>query len=111
MPTLPHADQAIIAAEKIKGYLLARDHPVGGPKATFFEQFGFSGAEPEILAGAILEHARGHDATPVPFPPFGTKYEVIGSLRCPDGRLPIVKTVWIVVVGAAEPRFVTAMPA
>jgi hypothetical protein len=42
--------------------------------------------------------------------PYGTKYIVDGPLRSPDGRLPIVRTIWIVDAETEFPRLVTAYP-
>ena len=39
---------------------------------------------------------------------FFTRY---GDLEAPDGRRPLVRTVWILAKGSAEPRLVTAYPA
>jgi hypothetical protein len=41
MPKLPNLDKATIDRRKITHYLLARNHPMGRPKAAFFEAFGF----------------------------------------------------------------------
>ena len=41
---------------------------------------------------------------------FGTKYQIDGPLRCPDGRLPAIRSVWIVDVGTNYPRLITAHP-
>jgi hypothetical protein len=41
--------------------------------------------------------------------PHGTRYTVAGPLRAPDGRMPMVRTVWIVEPGS-PPRLITAHP-
>ena len=109
MPRLPNADQAIVDDAKIATYLLDVTHRVGGPKAAFFRQFGFHPDHPDKLAKALLEHARTHAAIVVPSP-HGTKYEIVGPLQCPDGRLPNIKSVWIIRTGSTTPRLVTAIP-
>ena len=108
---LPNADRAVVPDRKITHYLLAREHPKGRAKAAFFQSFGFRLEEPEVLANALLEHATEHLVTAVRSSQSGTKYEISGSLTAPDGRLPIVKSVWIVDTGTDFPRFVTAVPA
>ncbi|WP_409565804.1 DUF6883 domain-containing protein [Methylobacterium sp. J-077] len=40
--------------EKIVGYLLDPAHPKGGSKAKFLLHFGFSAAQPDILAEALV---------------------------------------------------------
>ena len=41
---------------------------------------------------------------------YGTRYAVDGPLETPDGRNPLVRTVWIVDKGSARPRLITAHP-
>ena len=103
MPRLPNADRAIIAPEKITRYLLDDSHPVGGHKARFFKMFGFRADEPEALVKALLLHAATLDAVTLPPDSNGTKYEIGGPMPCPDGRIPTVKSVWIIRPGETEP--------
>ena len=49
MAKLPNADRAIVPERKITAYLLCHTHPNGGPKAVFFERFGFRSTEWERL--------------------------------------------------------------
>jgi hypothetical protein len=41
---------------------------------------------------------------------FGIKYVIEGPLTTPDGRAPIVRSVWFVETGRDRPRFITAYP-
>lgn len=107
---LPNLDKAIVAQAKVVEYLLAVDHPVGGGKAEFFLQFGFTATEWETLAGALLEQARTHAVTSSETTVFGTKYRIDGPLACPDGRLTRIRSVWIIDNGSDVPRLVTAHP-
>ena len=52
---LPNADQAIIAPEKLRDYLLSVTHPVGKNKAVFFHALGYQAATWERLT-RILEN-------------------------------------------------------
>jgi hypothetical protein len=107
---VPNADQAIIAPEKIMRYLLVPEHPQNQGKAAFFLRFGFTRGRWQVLAAALAEHVRAHEIEHI-IPEVGrTKYTVVGSLRMPDGRSPLVRTVWQVDVGSAFPRFITAYP-
>ncbi|WP_446721472.1 DUF6883 domain-containing protein [Methylobacterium sp. DCY52] len=49
-----------IDAHKISRYLTDLAHPVGGPKAKYLMRFGFTPAEPAILANALVLHATGN---------------------------------------------------
>lgn len=110
MSRLPQVDLAIVSERKITHFLLCDSHRVGGAKFAFFKSFGFRTDAPGILAAALLAHAGTHEVTIVHTAPHGTKYEIIGPSQAPDGRLPIVTTVWIVLAGEAVPRLVTAVP-
>ena len=110
MTRLPNADQAIVPERKITGYLLADDHPSGGPKSAFFKRFGFSGDRPDELSAALRVHASAHDVAHARTTVRGMKYEISGPFKAPDGRMPMVRTVWIILSGDTVPRFVTAMP-
>lgn len=107
---LPNSSRVQVDKEKVVGYLLARDHPDGGPKARFFERFGFHPSKWTVLAEALREHGQRHPVSNVVESRHGMRYSVDGSIRSPDGRNPSIRTVWIVELGLAGPRLVTAYP-
>jgi hypothetical protein len=107
---LPNAENARVERDKIADYLLAFDHPEGAGKAGFFASFGFSVAQWQVLADALLTHARAHSVSSSSRPQYGTKYRIDGPLTCPDGRTPIIRAIWIIDEGAESPRLVTAYP-
>jgi hypothetical protein len=110
MATVPNCEGAIIAPAKIADYLLSDVHPVGQAKAQFLERFGFHAYAPEELIRALLDHVEDNAIANTETFNYGTKYRVDGPLASPDGRDPLVSTVWIVLDGEATPRFVTAFP-
>lgn len=63
-----------------------------------------------MLAAALAEHIRTHEIEQVIPEPGRTKYTVLGPLRMPDGRSPLVRTVRQVDMGSTVPRFITAYP-
>lgn len=107
---LPNAENARVERSKITDYLLAFDHPEGAGKAEFFASFGFSVAQWEVLADALLIHARTHPVSSSSRTQYGTKYRMDGPICCPDGRSPTIRAVWIIDEGAESPRLVTAHP-
>jgi len=107
---LPNADQALVEREKVVEYLLNPGHRYGASKARFFGAFGFRDEEWETLAGALCDHGRDHDVTKEHETGFDPRYEVEGTLRAPDGRRPLVRTVWQLDHGAVGPRLITAYP-
>jgi hypothetical protein len=110
MSDLPNADRAFIDDRKIVDYLLAQTHGKGGAKACFLIDFDFSRAAPALLVDALLLHARSNKVLRLQTSPHGLKYVIEGPLPAPDGRAPVVRTVWIVDAGEDVPRFVTAFP-
>jgi hypothetical protein len=107
---LPHAEDAIVELDKIVGYLLSGRHTRGRGKARFFAGFGFKPETADVLRQALLLHARANDVVGSQMSEHGTKYTVEGPLPAPDGRAPVVRSVWIVDKGRQRPRFVTAFP-
>ena len=110
METVPSSDQAIVDPLKIDGYLLSAAHPIGLAKARFFSRFGFSEDNPKELVDALLGHIRENAVVETQTSPFGVKYRVDGPLTSPDGRNPLVSTIWIVPTEQTAPRFITAFP-
>ncbi|MCC6235867.1 MAG: hypothetical protein IT580_24740 [Verrucomicrobiales bacterium] len=108
--TLPGMEIAVIEERKGISYLLAADHPEGASKAAFFEDHGFRRGAWQVLAEALRVHGLRHQVTHIARSPYGTKYVVDGPLPSPDGRMPLVRTIWIVDSGAEIPRLVTAYP-
>jgi hypothetical protein len=107
---LPHASEAVVAREKVIHYLLSDTHSFGSYKAAFFARFGFHPEQWELLARALRAHAMAHEVRTIEDTPFGTRYTVDGALEAPDGRRPLIRTVWFVVPDARVPRLVTAYP-
>ena len=105
---LPNAERAHVDPAKLKHYLLSNTHAEGRGKAQFFMGFGFKPDRPEELRDALLVLAKDNNVSSLQTSDHGTKYVIEGRLAAPDGRAPMVRTVWIVDAGASHPRFVTA---
>lgn len=110
MGKLPNVELAWVPGAKLTAYLLNPAHPDGGPKARFLLRFGFSVADPATLEAGLLRHVASHDVGAHRKTAFGDIITVVGSLGTPDGRNPIVRTVWIVPGEGMAPRFVTLIP-
>jgi hypothetical protein len=107
---LPNAQSATVPERKVTHYLLNPAHPAGGSKARFFLRFGFTVAEWQRLAEALLHHARDNEVANMEQTAHGSRYVVDGPLTAPDGsRLNIRSARYINPHGGA-PRFVTAHP-
>jgi hypothetical protein len=107
---LPNGNRAVVAPAKVRDYLLARRHPVGGLKTPFFEALGFQRGRWQQLATLLRELAADGDAVLREVDRFGRKYEISATLTGPAERNAHVVTIWIVPAGDDRPRFVTAHP-
>ena len=110
MGNVPNAHLAIVADAKLTDYLMNLASPRGAAKAKFLLRFGFSMDRLDELRNALLSHVRDLEVTATQLSKFGTIFEVEGALECPDGRNPIVCSVWMIDVGAMSPRLITMVP-
>lgn len=107
---LPNYEKAIVPQAKITDYLLSLSHQDGRSKAKFFLSFDFSIEFWEILAEALLRHAADHEVAKIEISPFGTRYVIEGIISAPDGRTPLIRSVWFIETTEDTPWFVTAYP-
>src|SRR5687767_6141220 len=107
---LPNRDRATVPERKITHYLLSDTHPRGRGKAAFFQRYGFAPERPPELADALLDHAVHHPVARVEPSPVGLRYIIEGKLRCPDGRSPLVRSIWFIHNDEEIPRLASAYP-
>jgi hypothetical protein len=107
---VPKSDHAIVDKSKIVDYLLCAQHPDGAPKAAFFNRFGFSVNAWKVFAKALREHAMLNRVQLMVETSFGIRYSVEGRIHSPDGRDPVVRSVWISENSEGYPRLITAYP-
>jgi hypothetical protein len=107
---LPNAGEAHVERAKVVDYLLSTTHPDGAPKAAFFLRFGFSVEKWQVMAEALCFHARDNDVGNSVASSYGVRYTVDGVVQSPDGRNPLIRSVWIVEKGSRRPRLITAHP-
>jgi len=103
---LPNVDSAIVERSKIVDYLLASEKNTG--KAEFFTSFGFRIEKWQAMARALIAHARDNEVTRSMTNQHGVKYIIEGRILTPDGRNPLVRSVWIIENHSIRPRLVTA---
>jgi hypothetical protein len=84
--------------------------PGRGRQSDIFSPLWLTIDDWQTFADALISHAQLCHVTKLSESGFGTKYQVDGPLSCPDGRLPTVRSVWIVDVGTDFPRLITAHP-
>ncbi len=107
---LPDLERATVEEAKIRNYLLSLQHDDGKLKAAFFLSFGFHPDRWEIFALSLREQAKSGVLTKTVQFLYGSRYVIEGDLPTPDGRNPLIRTVWIVETPGDAPRLVTAYP-
>jgi hypothetical protein len=107
---IPYVSASVVPDRKLSGYLLATTHPDGAAKARFLLRFGFAISNSDQLRQALLDHVRMYDVAATHQNAYGVIYEVLGPLASPDGRNPVLKTVWMIDAGSSIPRFITVVP-
>ena len=85
MATLPNAENVIIEAEKLSGYILSSTHPLGRYKAAFFARLGYSSENWEEFEHKLRDLVKTQDAVEVEESEYGRKYIVEGLLASPSG--------------------------
>ena len=104
---LPSGDRAIVEHEKLMGYVLNPDHPVGRHHAYLFERLlGITRANSKILRQALLDAASTSEVEKVTSNPFGTKYRLRCPISGPRGTVEVI-SVWVLNVDSDSPRLVT----
>ncbi|MBW1676657.1 MAG: hypothetical protein JRF30_05435 [Deltaproteobacteria bacterium] len=107
---LPNREQAYIPEPKLSKYVLSETHAVGKAKAKYFRSLGYTEANANELADALLMIAKSEGGSKKVTTPYGTKYIVEGELVTPSGTTARIRTVWVVEPHDKRPRFVTAYP-
>lgn len=107
---LPEREKAWVEEQKIVGYLLNLAHPIGGPKARFFQSRGFNAGAWEGMADALRHHARHNRVSKIKVTRYATNYSLDCNLPTPDRSGPCVRTVWEIRPDDSRPRLITAHP-
>lgn len=106
-PVLRNAHRAVIDPQKIIGYALNKDHPVGGNKARVFESsLGFTQKNADQLLDQIRKGVLVNDAIPGRINEYGTRFTVDVMVKGPAGSSQ-VRTGWIYAPGAEVPKLTT----
>lgn len=106
---VPNADRAIVASDKLTGYLLNVSHKRGGPKARLLLSVGYRSDNPHSLESDLRQHL-SLDVARTDANAYGVVYEIEGPIRTPGGRSVRFCSVWQVDTGTDVPRFITMYP-
>lgn len=106
---LKNADKASGIEEKLIGYALNSEHPVGKNKAIVFEAaLGYNTSNAKELSDEIRKGIKDYIALPSGDNGHGEKFNVIIPVKGANGNIQPVQTGWIFDEGKNEPRMVTA---
>ena len=108
--TIPGADRAIIAAEKLTAYLLNVSHKRGAAKARLLLSVGYRSDAPQTLESDLRAQHLSLDATRTLETPYGVVYEIEGPIRTPSGKTVRFCSIWQIDTGTQVPRFITMYP-
>jgi len=101
----------IIDDAKVRDRLLNLDHEDGAPKAKFFIAGGFSRDDPAPFVDALRRHFLENELTTKKPDNFGgIRITIDAPMRVPDGRAPMVRTIWKIDDGQTMPRLISAYP-
>lgn len=104
MLLLPNIEFAYIPSEKLAGYALNPDHPVGKHKAAVFESvLGMTAKDADELETAILKAIKENKANPTRLDEYGQRYEVEFEYER-NGRKVVILTSWILEPDELAPR-------
>jgi hypothetical protein len=108
---LPYYKAVDIPREKLEGYALNPEHPVGKHHAILFKAaLGFDQSNWDVLARIIIEQLSYYEAVPGRKDKYGQRYNVTMPITGPNRKTADVLTAWIIDTGQVYPRFVTAYP-
>src|SRR6478672_9719296 len=107
---LPNYEKAVVPDGKIVDYPLSDTHRDGRHKAAFFRTFAYRLSEWRRLRDDLLKQAT-YDVVSVENSQFGIRYVIEGIIQTPDGREPMIRTVWFIENNTDIPRLATAYPA
>jgi hypothetical protein len=108
--TVPNSERAIIAADKLTGYVLNVSHKRGGSKARLLLSVGYRPDKPQALESDLRVQHLSLNVTRTHENAYGVVYEIEGSIKTPNGRSVRFCSVWQVDTGTDVPRFITMYP-
>jgi Domain of unknown function (DUF6883) len=108
--TVPNANRAIIAADKLTAYLLNMSHKRGAAKARLLLGLGYRSDSPRVLESDLRAQHLSLEVTRTHENHYGVVYEIVGPIRTPNGSRVQFCSVWQVDTGTDVARFITMYP-
>ena len=105
---LPHGNEAILDIRKIEDYCLNPSHPRDRHKARVFrEALDLQQSDAAWLRDVLLNAARTDEAFQIAEDSWGTYWRLDATIRR-QGKVAVVRTIWIVRTGETLPRFLSS---
>ena len=108
--TVPNAERAIIAVEKLTEYLLNMSHKRGAAKARLLLGAGYRPDSPRLLESDLRAQHLSLDVARTSENPYGRVYEVDAPIKTPSGKTVRFCSIWQIDTGTDVPRFITMYP-
>ena len=105
---LPNVEKATINPNKLTGYALNPEHPVGGNKARVFESaLGYNQSNASDLMNQIYEKLPQNEAVLGKLDQYGQRYTADIPITGPNGNTVNVRTGWIIKPDSDVPELTT----
>jgi len=108
---VPNADNAIIATEKLRDYLLNPEHRRGRSKAKKLLSMGYqTDLWQQLETDLRQQHLFSADIDTSDTNEYGIAYTIVAVLSGPNGDTALFRSVWQIDVGKDQPRLITMYP-
>ena len=107
---LPNAENAVIAPEKLRDYLLNPKHRRGGSKAKLLLSMGYQADQWQQLETDLREQHLTVDVDESEENEYGTPYAIVAELNGPNGSTIVFCSIWQIDIGTDRPRLITMYP-
>lgn len=107
---LPNADDAVIAQDKVRDYLLNVSHRRGGSKARLLISLGYKLDDWHRLAADVRQYHLSADVAIVRETEYGVRYEISAPILTPAGKTRPFRSIWQIDTGSTQARLITMYP-
>ena len=107
---MPNAENAVIAPEKLRDYLLNPEHRRGGSKAKLLLALGYQADQWQQLETDVRQQHLTADVEEVEENDYGMCYAIVAGLTGPNARTIIFRSIWQIDLGTDFPRLITMYP-
>jgi hypothetical protein len=107
---VPNAENAVIAPEKLRDYLMNPDHRRGGSKAKLLLSMGYQADQWQRLEMDLREQHLTAEVEEVEENDYGRCYAIVAGLTGPVARTILFRSIWQIDLGTDSPRLITMYP-